>query len=136
MKKFFRRKEEWIVLKNSADDHQRMSPQNIDHRVAVKFSKVVCAYHCVIVASPNLIHARFKLDDVLHADWIADNPVHPAYDPAQRIIAFAIAACNFLERIEHAILIKSSISQIRLGIVLDLQLPALLSRSGVDSNIF
>ena len=53
--KLVRGNEEWILLKNPADDHLRVGAQYIHHRSRTELIEVVCANDHVIVFWENVI---------------------------------------------------------------------------------
>ena len=70
------------MLEDSTDDNHGMRPQDINDCVAAELPKMIRADHRIIMATPQIVHARFEFDDILDAGWISDRPIHPAYDAA------------------------------------------------------
>src|SRR5690348_5840792 len=85
--KFLGRREERILLQSAADDHHRMGPHDVDYGVPAELGKVVGADHRIVMLVPNLIHARFKFDDVLQAGLVSSYPIHPTHNATERISA-------------------------------------------------
>ncbi len=43
-----------------------MRPHDVNHHVSSKFREIVSANHGIVVAAPDLINARFELNQVVH----------------------------------------------------------------------
>lgn len=65
MQELLRRYEERIVLESAADDDQRVCAHDVDHRVSAEFRKGVGADDRILVATPNIIYPRFKLNQIV-----------------------------------------------------------------------
>ncbi len=51
--------------KEPTNNDHRMSSHNVDYRIASEFREVVDTYDRIVIALPNVIHARFKLDEIV-----------------------------------------------------------------------
>ena len=118
-------------LKDPADDDHRMCTQDVDDRVASEFGKVVHANDRVVMVTPNIVHARFELDEVVDVRCIF-GPVHVANNPTERKAALRVAAGQLFEYFQHAIRIESAVAKVGVGVRPKLQLPALLSGCRID----
>src|SRR6185295_16804866 len=97
------RREEWIALKNPADDDRRMRPQHVDDRVALKLVQPIRTDHDLIVLAPQIVHPRFKCNDAVDQRSAAGGPIHPANDPTTRKGMWRVPAREALEHLQHAI---------------------------------
>src|SRR4051794_1285186 len=122
------RYKEWVTLENAADDDHRVSSHDINHGVAAKFRKMVGTDDCIIVAAPDIIDARFELNDIIDVRSSFDHPVHAANDATERKSSVDVAARHLLECLQHPILIETAVLKIDFAAGLHLQLPTLPCR--------
>src|SRR6266404_6687969 len=62
-KKLLRRHIEWILLKDAADDDDRMRPHDVDHRVTAESVQVVRANDCIVVTIPQIVDAGLEFNE-------------------------------------------------------------------------
>jgi hypothetical protein len=111
-----------------------MRAHDVDHGVTAKFSEMVGADHRVVVVFPYVIDARFKLDEIVNAGLPFRCPVHSTNDTAKRKSSGGIATGDLFERMQHSILIESSIAKVGFGRGSELKLASSLGRPSVDSR--
>ena len=76
-----------------------MRPHDVDHRFTSKFGEVVRADDHVVVATPHIIHTRFKLNELVYARSIFNRPVHTAANATEREVSLNVAAGQLLEHL-------------------------------------
>jgi hypothetical protein len=126
------RYKKWILLKNASDDDHRMRPHDVDDRVSSEFSEMVGADDRVVVSSPQIIHPRFELDEVVDVGSIFHCPVHATANAAEWKSSLDVAAGHLLERFQHPVLVETAVAKVRFGIGPKFELAALPGGSGVD----
>src|ERR1700683_2281492 len=82
--KLIRRHKERILVKDTADDDHRMSPHDVNHRVASKLPQMVSADDRVVVATPQVVYTRLELNHVVDVRSIFNRPVHTTANATQR----------------------------------------------------
>jgi len=92
--------------------------------VRVEFRQIVSADHSVLVAKPHIIHARFKLNEIVDVRSCIYRPVHVADNAIPRESFPGGFACQLFENFEHPILIESAIADVRFGVRAQLKLPS------------
>src|ERR1700722_20784705 len=78
-----RRHVERILLQHAADDDHRMGAHHIYHGISAKFGEIVYADDRVVVATPHIVHARFKLNQVVDERSAFSRPIHLTDDAAE-----------------------------------------------------
>src|SRR5438132_8781069 len=127
-----RRDVERIPLKNAADDDDRVRPHDVDDRVAPELGEVVCADHCVVMATPHFVDSRFELDHIVHLRSAVDDPFHVADDATERESSVRVAARQLLEHLQHSILVEAAVPKIGFDVRPQLELSARLCGGRVD----
>jgi len=92
MQELPRRDEERIVLKNAANDDQRMRAHDVNHSVSAEFRKVVGADDRIVMATPHIVDPRFKLNQIVDVRLTVRHPVHAADNATQGKSSLDIAA--------------------------------------------
>ena len=133
MQELPRRHEERIVLKNSADDDQRMRTHDVNHSVSAEFRKAVGADDRIMMATPHIIDPRFKLNQIVYVRLTVRHPVHAADNATQRKSSLGIAARHLLERLQHAILIEPAVLKVGFRAAPKFELAASLDSGRVNS---
>ena len=113
-----------ILLQSSTDDDQWMCAHDIDHGIASQLREVVSANDRVVVPAPDVIHTRFKFNDVLQPGTFSNCPIHSTHDAAERKPSRCISGSKLFESIEHPVLIEFTIAKIGFSVYLDFQLPS------------
>ena len=129
-----RRHKERILLKDTADDDQRMGPHDVDYCVATELPQVVSADDRVVVAKPYVVYTRLELDHVVDMRSILNRPVHTATNTAPRKSSRGVTAGQPLKHPQHPILIEAAIRKVDFGVDPKLQLPTLLRGRRVDAR--
>ena len=94
------------VIRNFFDGH------DIDHGVAAKSSKMIGADHRVVVVFPDVIYPRFELNQIVDMGAAFRGPIHPTNDAAEWDASGSVATGDLFERLEHPILIESSLAEV------------------------
>jgi hypothetical protein len=131
---FLRWYKERILLKNAANDDQRMRPHDVNYRVSSKLRKIVRADDRVIVVSPYVIDTRFELNEIFDVRCTFCCPVHMADNAAQRKSPRSVAAGELFEDLKHPILIETAVPEVGLGVGAKLELSALLRGCRIDPS--
>ena len=117
----------WILLQSTADNDPWVGAHDVNHRISTKLCEMIGADSRVVVPAPNVIHARFKLNDVLEPRFLTDHTIHSADDAAEREPSSLVSGGQLFESLKHAVRIEFTIGKIRFSVDLDFQLPGLLS---------
>ena len=125
--------EERIVLKNAADDDQRMRAHDINHGFATEFRKVISADDRIMVATPHIIDPGFKLNQIVDMRLTVRCPVHAADNASQGKSSFGIVVCHLLERPQHTILIEPTVLKVGFRAAPEFELAASLDSCRVNS---
>src|ERR1700722_8235901 len=133
MQELPRRHEERIVLENAADDNQRMRAHDVNHSVSAEFRKAVAADDRIIVATPDIIDLRFKLNQIVNVRLTVRHPVHTAHNATQGKSSLGVAPRPLLERLQRAILIEPTVLKVGFSAVPKFELAASLDSSRVNS---
>src|ERR1700677_639443 len=110
------RQEKWILKENAPDDDHRVRPHDVNHCFSSKFRKYVHTDDRIVVATPHIVNAGFKLNEIVHVYTAFGRPVHAANDATARKFSFGVAAGQLLERLQHPILIEQSVPKIRVTV--------------------
>src|ERR1700722_20403923 len=88
----------------------------------------------ILVTAPDIVHTGFELNDVIDVRSAFRRPVHMADDATDRKSTVPAPARHLFERFKHPILIEYPVSQVRLGVRAELELPLSLGRFQIDSR--
>src|SRR6185295_1991342 len=114
-KELLRRHIEGILLKDAADDDDRMRPHDVDHRVAAESVQVVRANHRIVVTSPQIVDARLELNQLVDVGATLSCPVHSADDATERKVVVLVTG-ELLEYLQHPMLIEPAVEKVRIRV--------------------
>src|SRR5260221_11889295 len=75
-KELLRRYIEWILLKDAANDDDRMRPHDVDHRVTAESAQLVRANDCIVVTIPQIVDAGLEFNEPVNGGSTLRCPVH------------------------------------------------------------
>src|SRR5882672_7590141 len=132
-KELLRRYIEWILLKDAANDDDRMRPHDVDHRVTAESAQVVRANHRIIVTIPQLVDARLEFNELVDGRSTLC-PVHSTDDTTERKPGVRVTAGESLEYLEHPILIEAAVAKVRVRVRPKFELAGLLRGGRIDPD--
>ena len=109
-KELLRRYIEWILLKDAANDDDRMRPHDVDHRVTLESTQVVSANHRIVVTIPQIVDAGLEFNEPVDVGSTLCCPVHSADDPTERKRVVRVTAGELLEYLQHPIWIEAAVA--------------------------
>src|SRR5712672_312901 len=121
-KELLRRHIEWILLKDAADDDDRMRPHDVDHGVTAEPVQVVRANHRIVVTTPQVVDARLEFNELLDERTTLCCPVHSADDATERKPVVRATAGELLEYLQHPMLIEAAVAKVRVRVRPNLEL--------------
>src|SRR5258705_1098831 len=133
-KELLRRYIEWILLKDAANDDDRMRPHDVDHRVTAESAQVIRANHRMVVTIPQIIDARLEFNELVDVCSMLCRPVHSADDPTERKPVVRATAGELLEYLQHPMLIEAAVAKVRVRVRPNLELAGSLSGVGIDPH--
>src|SRR5262245_50842743 len=68
--------EEWIHLKDAAENHHRMSAEHVECQTGTEACAVVHADDWTWVSGEHVIETCFVFEEVIHAREVAEGPFH------------------------------------------------------------
>src|SRR5258706_8670522 len=132
-KELLRRYIEWILLKDAANDDDRMRPHDVDHRVTAESAQVVRANHRIVVTIPQIVDARLELNELVDVRATVSCPVHSADDATERKVVVLVTG-KLLEYLQHPMSIEAAVAKVRVRVRPNLELTRSLSRGGIDPD--
>ena len=128
------RHEERILLKDTANDDQRVCPHDVNHCVTAKLSQMVSADDRVVVAPPDIVYTRLEFNHVVNVGSTFNHPVHTAANAAEGKSSRGVSTGQPLKDLQHPIGVEAAVWKVDFGVDPKLQLPALLCCHGVDAR--
>src|SRR6266850_2740394 len=133
-KELLRRYIEWILLKDAANDDDRMRPHDVDHRVTAESAQVVRANYRIVVTIPQIVDARLEFNELVDVRSTLCPPVHSADDATERKPVVRVTAGELLEYLQHPMLIEAAVAKVRVRVRPNLELTRSLSGGGIDAD--
>src|SRR5258706_14477127 len=84
-KELLRRYIEWILLKDAANDDDRMRPHDVDHRVTAESAQLVRANHRIVVTIPQIVDAGLEFNEPIEEGSTLFGPDHSASVTTERL---------------------------------------------------
>src|SRR5258706_13349877 len=131
-KELLRRYIEWILLKDAANDDDRMRPHDVDHRVTAESAQLVRADHRIVVTIPQIVDAGLEFNEAVDVGSNLCCPVHSADDPTERKRVVRVTAGELLEYLQHPIRIEAAVAKVRVRARPNLELAGSLSGGRID----
>src|SRR5437899_4074844 len=132
-KKLLRRHIEWILLKDAADDDDRMRPHDVDHCVTAESVQVVTANHRIVVTSPQIVDASLEFNELVDVRATVPCPGHSADDATERK-GVVLVTGELLDDLQHPVLIEAAVEKIRVRVRAHLELSSSLSGGRIDPD--
>src|SRR5882762_10673725 len=133
-KELLRRYIEWILLKDAANDDDRMRPHDVDHGVTAESVQVVRANHRIVVTIPHIVDARLEFNEPVDFRSTLCCPVHSADDATERKPVVRVTAGELLEYLQHPMLIEAAVAKVRVRIRPNIELAGTLSGGRIDPD--
>src|SRR5260370_40473394 len=98
--------EERVLLKDAADNYDRVRPQGVHHHARAKFRQIIRADHNIVVLRSKVVAPRLELDQVFDAWQVDERPFHVPQESCLGVPCRRTRLEHLFERRQPDVLVK------------------------------